>query len=167
VSPRPGVPTTVADLDHNEVADALARHSCNVTEAAAELGVRPSDLRRLIWANPGLQDAAFEQVETRLDKAEANIAEALHSADSRRRDAASFFVIRNSARARKRGWITTATSAAEVSVSMSENGPRVLRFRWTTDADDVRDVDDAEDVVLRDDRRLIEHEVSLEPSNKN
>jgi hypothetical protein len=133
-----------ADLDHDVVAQTLARHSCNVSDAAAELGVRPSDLRRLMWGDPGLQDAAFEQVEARLDKAEANIFEALHSEDSRRRDAASFFVIRNSARARKRGWITASTSAAEVSVSMSENGPRVLRFRWTTDADDVRDADEAE-----------------------
>jgi hypothetical protein len=143
VSPHLGVPATVASLDHDLIAEALARHSCNVSSAAAELGVRPSDLRRLIWANPGLQDAAFEQVEARLDKAEANIFEALHSQDSRRRDAASFFVLRNSARATKRGWITTSTSAAEVSVSMSDNGPRVLRFRWKTEVDDFRDADEA------------------------
>jgi hypothetical protein len=98
VSPHPGVPATVASLDLDAVAQARARHSCNVTNAAADLGVPPSALRRLMWANPELQDAAFEQVEARLDKAEANIAEALHSEDSRRRDAASFFVIRNSAR---------------------------------------------------------------------
>jgi len=144
VSPHPGIPATVASLDHDVVAEALARRSCNVTDAAAELGVRPSDLRRLMWANPGLQDAAFEQAEARLDKAEANIAEALQSEDPRRRDAASFFVIRNGSRARKRGWITTSTSAAEVSVSMSDNGPRVLRFRWKTEADEVRDASEAE-----------------------
>jgi hypothetical protein len=149
------VPAAVASLDHNEVAKALVRYSCNVTDAAAELGVRPSDLRGLIWANPGLQDAALEQVEARLDKAEANILEALDSDDSRRRDAASFFVIRNSARARKRGWITTSTSAAEVSVSMSDNGPRVIRFRWTTGADEAE--------RRGDDGQLIGYEGSSEP----
>jgi hypothetical protein len=143
VSAHPIVPARVADLDHDVVAQTLARHSCNVSAAAAELSVRPSDLRRLIWANPGLQDAAFEQVEARLDEAEANIAEALHSEDTRRRDAASFFVIRNSARARKRGWITTSTSAAGVSVSMSECGTRTLRFRWKTEADNLQDADEA------------------------
>jgi hypothetical protein len=125
VNPHSGAPAVVSSLDLDAVAQALARHSCNVTDAAADLSVAPSALRRLMWANPALQDAAFEQVEARFDKAEANIAEALHSADSRRRDAANFFVIRNSARARKRGWITTSTSAAEVSISVSESG-RVL-----------------------------------------
>jgi hypothetical protein len=158
VSPHPGVPATVASLDLYVVAQALARHSCNVTDAAADLGVPPSALRRLMWANPGLQDAAFEQVEARLDKAEANIAEALHSEDPRRRDAASFFVIRNSVRARKRGWITTSTSAAELSISTEGNTPRVLRFRWKADADDVRDAVEvaAEAERLRDDGRLID-----------
>jgi hypothetical protein len=180
VSPHPGVPATVASLDPDVVAQALARHSCNVTDAAADLGVPPSALRRLMWANPGLQDAAFEQVEARLDKAEANIAEALHSGDSRRKDAASFFVLRNTARARKRGWITTSTSAAEVSVSMSDNGPRVLRFRWKTDADNVRDAAEAEAERLCENPKhsdslgygdlaastTNEHEASSEPSNK-
>jgi hypothetical protein len=48
---------------------------------------------------------------------------------------------------------------------MSDNGPRVLRFRWKTDADNVREAAEAEQ--LRDDGRLIEHEASLEPSNKD
>jgi hypothetical protein len=178
VSPHPGIPATVANLDHDVVAEALSRHSCNVTDAAADLGVPASALRRLMWANPGLQDAAFEQVEAWLDKAEANIAEALHSEDSRRRDAASFFVIRNSARARKRGWITTSASAAEVSVSMSDNGPRVVRFRWKTDGEDLRDADEAErlldeekhvaEIGWRDpsEGKIIEHESGPESSNE-
>jgi hypothetical protein len=79
---------TAADLDPSIVAAALARHGCNVTDAAADLGVPASDLRRLLWANPQLQDQALETVEARLDTAEKNIAEALTSDDSRRRDAA-------------------------------------------------------------------------------
>ena len=64
-----------------------------MSDAAADLAVPASDLRRLLWANPKLQDAAFETVEARIDKAEKNIAEALTSEDWRRRDAASFFVV--------------------------------------------------------------------------
>jgi hypothetical protein len=112
-----GVPAAVADLDLAQVIEALARTSCNVTDAAAELGVPPGDLRRLLWAKPALQEAAFEVVEARIDKAEKNIAEALDSEDSRRRDAASFFTLRNSFGARRRGWITSSTAGVEVSVA--------------------------------------------------
>jgi hypothetical protein len=140
---KPAVPATVASLDHAVVVEALARHGCNVTDAAADLNVPASDLRRLMWANPRLQDEAFEVVESRLDKAEKNIAEALTSDDSRRRDAASFFVLRNTARAKRRGWITSSTSAAELSVTA--NAPaRTVVFRWRTDDDDKRDAELAE-----------------------
>ena len=147
---KPRVPATVADLDHALVAAALARHGCNVTDAAADLGVPASDLRRLTWANPQMQDAAFETVEARLDKAEKNIVEALGSDDSRRRDAASFFVLRNTASARRRGWLTSNSSTAELSVSMGDNRPRVLKFRWKTDADDLREAAEAEAERLLD-----------------
>jgi hypothetical protein len=152
---KPSVPAIVANLDLNLVAEVLARHSFNVSDAAADLGVPASDLRRLMWANPGLQDAAFEQVEARLDKAEANIFEALHSDDSRRRDAASFFVLRISHRARRRGWITTSTSVAELSVSTGAAGPREIRFRWRTDDDDNRDAEHAETERLRDEGKQL------------
>jgi hypothetical protein len=48
--------------------------------------------------------------ERRIDLAEKNIYEALTSDDSRLRDAASMFTIRNS----HGGWITSSTSAAEL-----------------------------------------------------
>jgi hypothetical protein len=83
-------PPAVANLDLAIVTEVLARRACNITDAAADLGVSPSDLRRFLWANPKLQDEAFEVVEGRLDLAEKNIMEALASEDSRRRDAASF-----------------------------------------------------------------------------
>ena len=117
MSPHPGVPGTVANLDLAAVVEVLARHACNVTDAARDLGVPPSDLRRQLWANPKLQDEAFEVVEARLDLAEKNIAEALNSDDSRRRDAASFFVVRNSIRAKRRGWITSSSASVDLSVS--------------------------------------------------
>jgi hypothetical protein len=176
---KPKVPDSVAHLDLDVVVETLSRHRVNVSEAADELGVASADLRRLLWANPQLTDAAVEMEERRLDLAERNIYEALTSDDSRRRDAASMFTIRNSHRARKRGWITTSTSAAELSVSTSATGPREIRFRWRTDDDDKRDADAAEaerllyegkpviSIGWGDGGKTIEHAASPQPSNKD
>jgi hypothetical protein len=145
---KPVVPAKAADLDRAVVIAALARHGCNVTDAAQDLGVPASDLRRLLWANPQLQDQALETVEARLDTAERNIHEALTSDDSRRRDAASFFVLRNTARARRRGWLTSASAGVDVSVNVA---PRTLTFRW-------RREDDPDPTVDETGRLAIEHE---------
>jgi hypothetical protein len=91
--------------------------------------------------------------------AEKNIYEALRSDDPRRRDAASMFTIRNSHRARRRGWITSSTSAAELSVSMGANAPGEIRFRWRCDEDDLRDAEAAEAERLRDEGKTV---VSIE-----
>ena len=147
---NPSVPAAVADLDLALVAEVLARNGCNITDASADLGVPPSDLRRLLWANPKLQDEAFEVVEARLDLAEKNIAQALTSEDSRRRDPASFFVVRNSARARRRGWLTSASAGAEVSVG-ADLPPRRIIISWESSEDDAND-------KLEDDSKLIEHD---------
>ena len=129
MSLHPSVPATVANLDLALVVEALARHACNVSDTAADLKVSAADLRRLLWAKPQLQDQASEVVEARIDTAEKNIAEALTGEDSRRRDAASFFVVRNSARARRRGWITSASAGVEVNVGgQNEN----IVFQWRT-----------------------------------
>jgi hypothetical protein len=110
------------------VVEVLRRHGVNDSDAAGEMGVASADLRRLLCAKPHLTDMAVELEEWRPDLAEKNIYEALRSDDSRRRDAASFFVVRNTARAKRRGWITTSTSAAELSVTA--NAPaRTLTFR--------------------------------------
>ena len=162
----PKVPDSVAHLDPDVVVEVLSRHGVNVSDAAGELGVASADLRRLLCAKPHLTDMAVELEERRLDLAEKNIYEALRSDDSRRRDAASFFVIRNSHRARQRGWITTSTSAAELSVTA--NAPaRTLTFRWRTSEDDKRDAEAAEAERLREEGKLIEHEANPEPSSKN
>jgi hypothetical protein len=175
---KPVVPDTVKHLDADAVVEVLSRHGVNVSEAAVELGVASADLRRLLWARPQLVEAAAEIEEQRLDLAEKNIYEALRSDDPRRRDAASMFTIRNSHRARKRGWITSSTSAAELSVTA--NAPtRTLTFRWRTSEDDERDAERAERERLRDegksvvsigwgdDGKIIEHEASLETSSKD
>jgi hypothetical protein len=153
---KPVVPAAAADLAHAVVVAALARHGCNVTDAALELKVPASDLRRLMWANPGMQDQAFETVEARLDTAEKNIHEALASEDSRRRDAASFFVLRNTARAKRRGWIVSASGGVDVTIN-ANLPPRQIVYRWRTDDDDKRDAETAERERLRD-AKLIDHE---------
>ena len=109
---KPIVPDSVKHLDPDAVVEVLSRHAINVFDAAGELGVASADLRRLLCAKPHLTDLAVELEERRLDLAEKNIYEALRSNDPRRRDAASMFTIRNSHRARKRGWITTSTSVS-------------------------------------------------------
>src|SRR3984957_12019930 len=161
----PKVPDSVAHLDPDVAIKVLSRHGVNVSEAAAELGVGSADLRRLLWANPKLTDAAVEIEERRLDLAERNIFEALKSDDPRRRDAASMFTIRNSHRARRRGWITTSTSTAELSVSVNASQPREIQFRWRCDDDDKRDAEAAEIERLRDEGKLIEYEAEPEPLN--
>ena len=132
----PKVLDSVQHLDQDIVVEVLSRHGVNVSDAAGELGVASADLRRLLCAKPHLTDMAVEIEERRLDLAEKNIYEALRSDDPRRRDAASMFTIRNSHRARERGWITTSTSAAVLSVSASANNQsRPLTFRWRNDSD--------------------------------
>ena len=163
---RPNVPDRVQHLDQDIVVEVLSRHGVNVGEAADELGVASADLRRLLWARPHLTDAAVEIEERRLDLAEKNIYEALRSDDSRRRDAASMFTIRNSHRARRRGWITTSTSAAELSVTATAPA-RTFTFRWRTSKDDERDAERAERERLRDAGKLIEHEANPDPSNED
>jgi hypothetical protein len=138
----------------------------NVSDAASELGVASADLRRLLWAKPHLTDAAVEMAERRLDVAEKNIIEALHSDDSRRRDAASFFVLRNTANAKRRGWITSSSSTVDVNVNANVE-PRVITYRWRTAEDDARDRLAAEAERLTDEGSLIEHEASRGPSNKD
>jgi hypothetical protein len=164
---KPIVPDTVTHLNHDVVVEVLSRHGVNVSEAANELGVASADLRRLLWARPQLADAAVEIEERRLDLAEKNIYEALASGDPRRRDAASMFTIRNSHRARRRGWITTSTSAAELSVSVNGGGPRTITYRWRSDDDDKRDAERAEAERLHEAGKLIEYEANSEPANKD
>jgi hypothetical protein len=102
-----------------------------------------------MWANPQLQDAAFEAVESRLDQAEKNIAKSLHSDDNRERLAASMFVVRNSGRSRRRGWITSSV-APDLAASVDQ--PSTIVFRWQSPDGKVDDPPMEE--VTRDGRRI-------------
>jgi hypothetical protein len=149
----PRVPDSVQHLDQDIVVEVLSRHGVNVSDAAGELGVASADLRRLLCAKPHLTDMAVELEERRLDLAEKNIYEALRSDDSRRRDAASFFVVRNTARAKRRGWITTASASVNVNVQANRNVN--YTFRWRNSDDDKRDAEAAEAERLRDEGKRV------------
>ena len=149
------IPDSVAHLDLATVAEVLVKYGANVRNAAAELGVPTSDLRQLTLVNQALINAAYEAEKLRLDRAEAAVDEALKSDDGRRKDAAAYFILRNSSRAKRRGWITS--SSASVDMNIQTNKTVNYTFRWRTPEDDERDAEGAEAERLRD-AKLIDHE---------
>jgi hypothetical protein len=151
------IPDSVAHLDLTAVAEVLMKHGANVRNAAAELGVPTSDLRQLTSVNQALINAAYEAEELRLDRAEAAVDEALRSDDSRRKDAAAYFILRNSSRAKRRGWITSSSASVDLTIN-SNMPPRQVVFRWRTSEDDERDAVAAEAERLRDEGK---HVVSI------
>ena len=147
--PAKRIPESVAHLDVEIVAAALIRHDANVRNAARALGVPSGDLRKLVLVDQRLADAALEAVELRLDDAEANLCEALHCDDPRRRDAVSMFMLRNMQRASKRGY-AVAASAASLEVGFADRAqPQTIVFRWGSD-DSAREMD-----VIERDRKNI------------
>ena len=122
--PAKRIPESVAHLDVEIVAAALIRNDANVRNAARALGVPSGDLRKLVLVDQRLADAALEAVELRLDDAEANLCEALHCGDPRRRDAVSMFMLRNTQRAAKRGY-AVAASAASLEVGSRSAAARI------------------------------------------
>jgi hypothetical protein len=128
--PAKRVPQSVAHLDIEIVAASLIRHDANVRNTARALGVPPGDLRKLILVDQRLADAAVEAVELRLDDAEANLCEALHCDDPRRRDAISMFMLRNTQRAAKRGYAVAASAASpEVGLNNPASAQTIV-FKW-------------------------------------
>jgi hypothetical protein len=141
------IPESVAHLDVEIVAAALIRNDANVRDTARALDVPSGDLRKLVLVDQRLADAALEAVELTLDDAEANLCEALHCNDPRRRDAISMFLLRNTQRAPKRGYATAASAASlEVSVNNPASAPTMV-FRWAGD-------DREMDVIERDGKNI-------------
>ena len=147
--PARRIPESVAHLDVEVVAAALIRNDANVRNTARALDVPSGDLRRLVLADQRLAEAALEAVELRLDDAEANLHEALHCDDPRRRDAVSMFLLRNTQRAAKRGY-AVAASAASLEVGFDNRAPaQTMVLRWGGD-DSARETD----VVERDGQNI-------------
>ena len=144
--PAKRIPESVAHLDVEIVAAALIRHDANVRNAARALGVPSGDLRKLVLVDQRLADAALEAVELKLDDCEANLSEALHCGDPRRRDSVSMFMLRNAHRAAKRGY-AVAASAASVEANVGHAPPQTIVVRWAGDAREM-------DVIERDGQKI-------------
>jgi hypothetical protein len=145
------VPASLSHLDLGDIQAALIDTHANVYSAASALGVPAADLRRLTRAHPQLKDIAIEAVEQRLDLAERNLDAALHSDDSRRRDAASYFIIKNTVRSKQRGWIPSSAASVDVALA-ADLPPRRIVVSWRNPGDDKPDesVDDGWDTIERD-----------------
>ena len=101
---RSVIPASCRSLDLAKAAKELIRTQGNVSAAAKALGVPIHDLRLLTRAEPRLIEAAFEAEEQALDKAEAEIRNALNSADKARALAAAAALLRISPAAKRRDW---------------------------------------------------------------
>jgi hypothetical protein len=138
------VPASLSHLDLGDIQAALIDTHANVYSAASALGVPAADLRRLTRAHPQLIDIAIEAVEQRLDLAERNLDEALHSDDRRRRDAASYFIIKNTVRSKQRGWIPSSAASVDVALA-ADLPPRRIVVSWRNPGDDEPDKPDESD----------------------
>jgi hypothetical protein len=144
--PARRIPESVAHLDVEIIAAALIRHNANIRNTARSLDVPSGDLRKLVLIDQRLADAALEAVELRLDECEANLCEALHCDDPRRRDGVSMFLLRNTQRASKRGY---AVSASAASLEADHEPARTIVIKWGGE-----DSDREMDVVERDGKNI-------------
>jgi hypothetical protein len=148
----------------------LEKHFGSIYAAARELGVPGPDLRRLTWAQPSLLVNALEEHELVVQQAMGVVIQAPDSPDPQRRQWASdkimsSYLARNHPLApARRG--ASANAGGDVSIN-TNTGPRVVRFRWKTADDDLRDAGAAEAEQLREEGKLIEHAAHPEPSNED
>jgi hypothetical protein len=81
----PKRPSALAHLSDEAASVMLAQHVGDVAKAARELGVDRKDLRRLIWHNPNILDAAHERMDLFRIGVKSKILEAVYSRSARRR----------------------------------------------------------------------------------
>jgi hypothetical protein len=89
------IPVACLALDPQRVSKVLAKHMGAIGPSARELGVSEPDLRRLTWAKPKLLEAAHEEIDLILARANGEIIRALFDPDSsdRRREWAADWVL--------------------------------------------------------------------------
>lgn len=81
-------------IDPMAAARALRDANGSVGKAARALEVPSAELRKFVWANPKLREAALEAVERDLDKAESIILEGMDSKDKLKRLEAAMQVLK-------------------------------------------------------------------------
>jgi hypothetical protein len=82
----PKFPPGCAHLDLKEVERVLVRHRANISEAAKELGVSRTDLRKLIWHKPKLLEEALLWCGVYVSRCDGLLIQALDSKSRRRRE---------------------------------------------------------------------------------
>ena len=86
-------------IDLEAAERALTETHANVAKAAAKLGVKVADLRRLMARNPELIAVALEAAERDLDKAEQILLDGMDSGDKLKRLEAAARVLKGRFRA--------------------------------------------------------------------
>ena len=92
----PKFPPGCAHLDLKEVERVLVRHRANINEAARELGVSRTDLRKLTWHSPKILEEALIWCGVYVNRCNGLLIEALHSKSRRRREWASDKILSSS-----------------------------------------------------------------------
>ena len=82
----PKFPPGCAHLDLKEVERVLIRHRANISEAAKELGVSRTDLRRLTWHKPKLLEEALLWCGVYVSRCDGLLIQALDSKSRRKRE---------------------------------------------------------------------------------
>jgi hypothetical protein len=82
----PKFPPGCAHLDLREVERVLVRHRANISEAAKELGVSRTDLRKLTWHKPKLLEEALLWCGVYVSRCDGLLIQALDSKSRRRRE---------------------------------------------------------------------------------
>jgi hypothetical protein len=82
----PKFPPGCAHLDLREVERVLIRHRANISEAAKELGVSRTDLRKLTWHKPKLLEEALLWCGVYVSRCDGLLIQALDSKSRRRRE---------------------------------------------------------------------------------
>jgi hypothetical protein len=82
----PKFPPGCSHLDLKEVERVLIRHRANISEAAKELGVSRTDLRKLTWHKPKLLEEALLWCGVYVSRCDGLLIQALDSKSRRRRE---------------------------------------------------------------------------------
>jgi hypothetical protein len=92
----PKFPPGCSHLDLKEVDRVLVRHRANLSEAAKELGVSRTDLRKLTWHSPKILEEALFWCDVYVNRCRDVMIGALHSRSRRRREWASDKILSSS-----------------------------------------------------------------------
>jgi hypothetical protein len=117
-------------LDQEDVAQTLAEHDGNVTEAAKAIGVAPDRLRKFVRASPLLKAVIDEAMEQGADRAVEILFEGLRDEGSfqNRYYAAKEFL--RGEKGRQRGFGREASAVLEIKAGEARANGGVIELKW-------------------------------------